>query len=95
MHEIIPSTANFVMCHLGPEHPTAAVAVREARRFGVYLRDVSSMGQSLGWRALRIAVKTEETNFSVLRALENALLNSSEWRRDVTPGSVRNNRCAG
>ncbi len=84
VHEIVPSTANFVMCHLGLEHPTAAVVVRETRKFGVYLRDVSSMGQTLGSRALRIAVKTEETNVSIVSVLEKVLLSSSERHRGAS-----------
>jgi len=50
--------------------------VSEARNFGVYLRDVSSMGQWLGSRALRVAVKNEEGNVAIVKALERVLLSS-------------------
>ena len=71
--EIVPGTANFVMCHLDLKHPTAATVVSAARKFGVYLRDVSSMGQKLGSRALRIAVKNQEANAAIVRALARVL----------------------
>jgi histidinol-phosphate/aromatic aminotransferase/cobyric acid decarboxylase-like protein len=76
VREIVPGTANFVMCHLGAGQPTAAAVVSETRKLGVYLRDLSSMGQKLGSRALRIAVKSQEANTSVVKALEKVLLNS-------------------
>jgi histidinol-phosphate/aromatic aminotransferase/cobyric acid decarboxylase-like protein/GNAT superfamily N-acetyltransferase len=76
VREIVPGRANFVMCHLGSEHPAAAAVVSEARNFGVYLRDVSSMGQWLGSRALRVAVKNEEGNVAIVKALERVLLSS-------------------
>ena len=73
VREIVPGAANFVMCHLKAEHPTAAAVANETRKLGVYLRDVSSMGQRLGSRALRIAVKSEEANAAIIQALEKAL----------------------
>jgi histidinol-phosphate/aromatic aminotransferase/cobyric acid decarboxylase-like protein len=71
--EIVPGTANFVMCHLEMEHPTAADVVRESRTRGVFLRDVSLMGSEVGSRALRIAVKNKETNAIIVEALEKVL----------------------
>ena len=77
IEEIIPGAANFVMCHLEPEHPTAAVLVSESRKYGVYLRDVSSMGSEVGSRALRIAVKGSETNALIVGTLNKVLMRSS------------------
>jgi histidinol-phosphate/aromatic aminotransferase/cobyric acid decarboxylase-like protein len=71
--EIMPGCANFVMCHLGPDHPTAAELVKQARESGVFLRDVASMGTNLGARALRIAVKAPNVGQIVLDTLETAL----------------------
>ncbi|MGD0628293.1 MAG: histidinol-phosphate transaminase [Terracidiphilus sp.] len=73
IQEIVPGRANFVMFHLEEEHPTVEALVRESRESGVYLRDVSSMGTSLGTRALRIAVKDNRSNQIVLETLEKAL----------------------
>jgi histidinol-phosphate/aromatic aminotransferase/cobyric acid decarboxylase-like protein len=73
IEEIVPGVANFVMCHLAPEHPPAADVVAECRREDVFVRDVSSMGSELGVRALRIAVKTPEENAAILAALRKAM----------------------
>jgi histidinol-phosphate/aromatic aminotransferase/cobyric acid decarboxylase-like protein/GNAT superfamily N-acetyltransferase len=73
IREIVPGTANFVMCHLEPEHPTAADVVAESRKGGVFLRDVCLMGSEIGSRALRIAVKNKETNAIIVETLEKIL----------------------
>ncbi|HEY2468694.1 MAG TPA: aminotransferase class I/II-fold pyridoxal phosphate-dependent enzyme [Terracidiphilus sp.] len=73
IEEIVPSRANFVMCHLEPDHPTVAEVIKESRESGVFLRDVTSMGMDLGARALRIAVKDEGSNQLVLDTLEKVL----------------------
>jgi len=70
IEEIVPGTANFVLCHLEPEQPTAADVVSESRKYGVFLRDASLMGTELGPRALRIAVKDRATNAIVIGTLE-------------------------
>jgi histidinol-phosphate/aromatic aminotransferase/cobyric acid decarboxylase-like protein len=71
--EILPSTANFVMCHLEPWHSTAAVVVSESRKYGLFLRDTALMGSELGSRALRIAVKNKETNTMIVQTLDTVL----------------------
>jgi histidinol-phosphate/aromatic aminotransferase/cobyric acid decarboxylase-like protein len=83
IEEIVPGVANFVMCHLRPDHPTAAEVVAECRREDVFVRDVSSMGSGLGVRALRIAVKTPEENAAILRALARALGTGIEREIDL------------
>jgi histidinol-phosphate/aromatic aminotransferase/cobyric acid decarboxylase-like protein len=73
IRDIVPGDANFLMLHLEPEHPTAAAVVSRSKKHGVFLRDISSMGSTLGERALRIAVKNQETNSRVIDALETVL----------------------
>jgi histidinol-phosphate/aromatic aminotransferase/cobyric acid decarboxylase-like protein len=73
IREIVPGAANFVMLHLDPEHPTAAAVVSQSTKHGVFLRDVSSMGSTLGSRALRIAVKNRDTNALIVEALQRVL----------------------
>lgn len=75
--QIVPGVANFVLCHLDPEHPTAAEVVSESRKHGVFLRDVSLMGRSMGERAIRIAVKDRANTVRILEALEKALCASN------------------
>ena len=79
IREIVPGAANFVMFHLDPGHPTAAAVVSDCKKRGVFVRDLSSMGSTLGSRALRIAVKNRETNTLIVEALEKAL--SRSWEK--------------
>jgi histidinol-phosphate/aromatic aminotransferase/cobyric acid decarboxylase-like protein len=73
IREIVPGVANFVLCHLEPEHPTAVEVASGIRKHGVFLRDVSLMGRNMGERAIRIAVKNRATNVRIVEALEEAL----------------------
>jgi histidinol-phosphate/aromatic aminotransferase/cobyric acid decarboxylase-like protein len=75
--EILPSVANFLLCHLPEDGPDAAAVVKQCRARGLFLRDAGAMGRSLGPRTLRIAVKDAETNGRMLRiiaSLNNRLL---------------------
>jgi histidinol-phosphate/aromatic aminotransferase/cobyric acid decarboxylase-like protein/GNAT superfamily N-acetyltransferase len=71
--EVVPGAAGFLLCHLPPHAPTAARVVAGARRHGLFLRDVGSMGTVLGDRALRIAVKDGATNRWMARVLGEVL----------------------
>jgi histidinol-phosphate/aromatic aminotransferase/cobyric acid decarboxylase-like protein len=71
--EVLPSTANWVLCHLSPDGPTAADVVRRCRQERVFLRDVGAMGSRLGSHALRIAVKDEPTNARIAEVVGWAL----------------------
>lgn len=71
--EVIPGVANFLMCHSPEEGPDAQTIVRQCRERGLYLRDVSSMGSSLGSRAFRIAVKDGATNRKMIKILLSVL----------------------
>jgi histidinol-phosphate/aromatic aminotransferase/cobyric acid decarboxylase-like protein len=84
--KIFPGVANFVLCHLPVATPSAAEMVCRCRLHGLYVRDVGSMGQSLGERALRIAVKDAATNTQIIQLLQAAL--------DPTPVACRKNHHA-
>jgi histidinol-phosphate/aromatic aminotransferase/cobyric acid decarboxylase-like protein len=56
----------------GPS-PTAAELVSACRTDGVFLRDASIMGQAMGNRAVRLAVKPLEQQARILAALQRAL----------------------
>ena len=71
--EIIPGYANFVMFHLPVEYDSADSVVKTCRTHGLYLRDVSGMGSTLGDNAIRMAVKDASTNQRMLEILENVL----------------------
>jgi histidinol-phosphate/aromatic aminotransferase/cobyric acid decarboxylase-like protein len=64
--------ANFVLVDLDARAPEAATVIARCRSWGVYLRDVSSMGAQLGARALRVAVKDGRSNALIVDALVDA-----------------------
>ena len=72
--EIVPGEANFLMFHLDESQPTAAQIIGLAQQEGVFVRNVSNMGASLGSHALRIAVKDPAGNDRTLHALRRCLL---------------------
>lgn len=71
--ETIPGVGNFILCHLDPRGPTAAIVVERCRGQGLFLRDAAAMGSQLGTHALRIAVKDAETNHRIQNILAGAL----------------------
>jgi histidinol-phosphate/aromatic aminotransferase/cobyric acid decarboxylase-like protein/N-acyl-L-homoserine lactone synthetase len=71
--DVVPGCANFLLCHLPESAPNAARFVAELRRRGLFIRDVTTMGTALGWRAVRIAVKDRATNHRMLGMLAAAL----------------------
>lgn len=71
--EIIPGIANFILCHLPVNGPTADVLVRNCRKRGLFLRDAAAMGSQLGDHALRIAVKDAGTNQRIIAIIRETL----------------------
>ena len=79
--EVVPSVANFVLCHLPENGPVAANVVLRCRDKGLYIRDVSNMGTNFGNYTIRIAIKDEITNQSMLNIL-NKILTSELVKSD-------------
>ena len=73
IHEIVPGQANFLMFHLDESQSTAEQVIERARDNGVFIRDIASMGSTLGLRALRIAIKDPAGNQRVLQTLRQCL----------------------
>ncbi|MEO5804846.1 MAG: aminotransferase class I/II-fold pyridoxal phosphate-dependent enzyme [Verrucomicrobiota bacterium] len=67
--KIIPGIANFLLCHLPGDGPSAGEIVKRCRVHGLFLRDAGAMGRILGTHALRIAIKDSETNQRMLEIL--------------------------
>ena len=76
--DVVPGSANFLLCHLGNEMPTAAHVVAWCREQGLFIRDASTMGASLGNRAIRVAVKDRETNGRMVETLRSVSLRGCE-----------------
>lgn len=67
--DVVPRVANFLLCYLPEDGPSAATVVTNARDRKLFLRDVGTMGTHLGSHALRIAVKDADTNHRMLKIL--------------------------
>jgi histidinol-phosphate/aromatic aminotransferase/cobyric acid decarboxylase-like protein len=71
--EVISSLANFLLCHLPETGPDARTVLAGCETAGLFLRDVQSMGQTLGSHAVRFAVKDATTNQQMLTILASQL----------------------
>lgn len=71
--EIIPGIANFILFHLPEGAPNGETVIERCRTHGLFIRDAGEMGNGMGDRALRIAVKNSPTNLRILRILKIAL----------------------
>jgi histidinol-phosphate/aromatic aminotransferase/cobyric acid decarboxylase-like protein len=74
---IIPGVANFLLCDLPKDGPSAAGIVERSREHGLFVRDASTMGSQLGAHALRVAVKDSATNVrmaNILRSVRDHLV---------------------
>ena len=71
--DVVPSCANFLLCHLPRSAPDARRFVAELRTRGLFIRDVAGMGNALGDRVVRIAVRDRSTNRRIVAMLAAAL----------------------
>jgi histidinol-phosphate/aromatic aminotransferase/cobyric acid decarboxylase-like protein/GNAT superfamily N-acetyltransferase len=68
--DVMPSTANFLLCHLPEDGPSAADVVARCRQHGLFIRDTSTMGVR---NAIRIAVKDLSTIERMREIVSSAL----------------------
>lgn len=71
--EVLQSKANFVLCYLPENGPNAEAIVSKCKEMGLYLRDVSNMGNNFNKHTIRIAIKDKETNQKMLKIIKQAL----------------------
>ena len=64
---------NFVLCHLPPHMPTAAMVDARCRPHGLFIRDISRAVPRLGDRVIRLAVKDDATQHRMMRILTSVL----------------------
>jgi histidinol-phosphate/aromatic aminotransferase/cobyric acid decarboxylase-like protein len=67
--QIVPGTANYLLCHLPEDGPNATTLVSRCQAHGLFVRDLSGVGTVLGRHAIRIAVKSEEVQWRMLEIL--------------------------
>jgi len=68
--DVMPSTANFLLCHLPKDGPSAADVVARCRQSGLFIRDTATMGVR---DAIRIAVKDLTTIERMTEIVSGAL----------------------
>jgi histidinol-phosphate/aromatic aminotransferase/cobyric acid decarboxylase-like protein len=71
--KVLPGIANFLLCLLPENGPSAAEVVRLCRARNLYLRDAAVMGSQLGTHTIRIAVKDGPTNQRMVEVLHEVL----------------------
>ena len=62
IEEVSDGVANFLLCHLAPDAPSAEELCARCREQGLYLRELRSMSARDFPQTFRIAVKDRETN---------------------------------
>jgi histidinol-phosphate/aromatic aminotransferase/cobyric acid decarboxylase-like protein len=75
--EVIPGVGNFLLCHLPASGSTAKSMIKACVGRGLFLRDASAMGSTLGDRAVRTAVKDAATNREIIRIVREVLEQAS------------------
>ncbi len=70
--EVIPGSANFLLCHLPENGPSADELIQQCQREGLFLRNPVTMGSELGSRSIRIAVKDAATNARMLSIIDTS-----------------------
>jgi len=71
--DVVPGSANFLLCHLPPEHPEAAALASACSVRKLFIRDVSNMGNCFDARVVRVAVKDAGTNEAIVSILRETL----------------------
>ncbi|HKS05021.1 MAG TPA: histidinol-phosphate transaminase [Gemmatimonadaceae bacterium] len=71
--EEVSGNANFLMVHLDPSARLAVDIIADARREGVYLRDLTPSSARLGPHVFRTAVKNTSRNSAIAGAIARAL----------------------
>ena len=71
--DITPGVANYLLCELPADGPSAHEVIERCRRENLFLRDASATSASLGAWSVRVAVKDAPTNRRMVGILSHAL----------------------
>jgi histidinol-phosphate/aromatic aminotransferase/cobyric acid decarboxylase-like protein len=80
--DVTSGVANFLLCHLPENGQNAREVIDRCKLYGLFLRDVSTMGTEVGRHAFRISVKDERTNQKMINILKETL--DSQYIQDGT-----------
>lgn len=72
--KVLQSTVNFVLCYLPENGPSAKAVVTRCKEVGLFIRDVSTMGNNFNKHTIRIAIKDKETNQRMLNIFKIVLV---------------------
>lgn len=86
--KVFPAKANFVLCDLPETGFDAETVAQMCRRENLFIRNVKTMGNSIGNHKIRIAIKDEGTNKKMLRILADII----DGSKTITPGGQDENR---
>ncbi len=92
--EVLPGTANFLLCQLPERGPTAHEIVKAARERNLFLRDAKMMGQRLGDRTIRIAVKSAEQNLRMVEIISEIVRSRESALEERKTATARNEMVA-
>ncbi|MFL5463475.1 MAG: aminotransferase class I/II-fold pyridoxal phosphate-dependent enzyme [Gemmatimonadaceae bacterium] len=81
--EVVPGSANFLLCHLPPDQPEASALAHACSARKLFVRDVASMGRCFDARVVRVAVKDAATNAAMVNILREALAGLSDSERSA------------
>jgi histidinol-phosphate/aromatic aminotransferase/cobyric acid decarboxylase-like protein len=87
--DVVPGSANFLLCHIPAAGPDAERLIRGCQPAGLFLRDVRSMGSGFGTHTFRIAVKDAATNERAVKILRRQLGPSADRGADGRAGKER------
>lgn len=73
MKEVIAGVANFLLFYL-PAGISSPDFIEDCKAHNLYIRDVSTMGTTLGNGVLRIAVKDEKTNERIIIIMQQIMM---------------------
>ena len=73
VEEVTDGVANFLLCHLASNAPSAEVLCARCREHGLFLRELRSMSAREFAGTFRIAVKDRETNARMVEIIRAAL----------------------
>lgn len=70
---VFPSQANYVMCRVERGYPTRRLAEILLNRYNILIKDLSTKEGLKGGNYIRLSVKTDEENDTMVRALKELL----------------------
>jgi histidinol-phosphate/aromatic aminotransferase/cobyric acid decarboxylase-like protein/GNAT superfamily N-acetyltransferase len=85
---VFPGTANFLLCRLDEDGPTAEEVTLRCRAEGLFIRDAANMGKNVGRHTIRIAVKDRATIARMAQIVARAVCHPERERGNWAGGAA-------